>query len=162
MILLQSAQKKIIVILIILTMLFASWILNREYFRNLLADTYMTYKNNTLKQNTSPLSLDVAQDLCKKFEIPDSDFRCQGRDAYALDFYPKIIKYYSTVPKNARTQRDVQEKIGKYQIIVKKVWVKNVTYYWHLYDFTGDQTYPLLIVFNENGVITDLRYGPDH
>ena len=44
---------------------------------------------NFWKEYTSPLPLEVKEDLCKEFELPSEDRFCDlGEDVYGGDFYP--------------------------------------------------------------------------
>ena len=155
----RSITKKfaMLVLAIFITAL-SFWILDRENFNHILnASWRILDEDSYFKHYTVPLRRDVARDLCTQFKIPDSDFRCKDQKVYALDFYPAIVEYYSTIASEDRTLPAVQERIGKYQVEVEKK-SKNGTYnYWYWFDFTGNQKYPLIIVFDENGVMIDIR-----
>ena len=159
----QLVVKKIITtVLIILTILLISWVLDKDGSLAILRATQRIFnEEGYFKQQTSPLSFDVAQDLCREFKIPDSDIKCQKQGAYAVDFYPTIIEYYSTIPEKDRTLTNVQEKIGKYEMLVRRKFYDDTYYYWHFYAFTEDQIFPIIIVFDEDGIIVEVRARHD-
>ena len=153
----QSMARKLTPFtLIILIVLLCFWALGRENFTRILnASWRILDEDSYYKQYTMPLPHRVASDLCTQFEIPDSDFRCREEKVYAIDFYPAIVEYYSSSPSESRLLFAVQEKIGKYQIETEFKQTDDAFYYW--YDFTGDKMFPLVIVFDENGVMVDIR-----
>lgn len=103
---------------------------------------------------TVPLSEDVKNDLCSKFSISNSDRLCQpGSKVYAFDFYTVIYHYFDQLPENLKRLDTVQERIGKYQFKMEEETQKESRYFYYWYDFTGDQKFPLVIGFEEDGRI---------
>ncbi len=150
-------QKISIVAIVVSPNDFSFWIFEREDFYHVMRATWRILDEDSyFKQYTSPLSLDVARDLCEEFELPTLDWRCQGEKVYGVDFYPAIIDYYSNISAEDRTLDAVQSKIGNYQTNVETKGKDKDYSYWYSYDFTGDQMFPLIIIFNENGIMVDI------
>lgn len=155
---LRSGVRRLVLLILLIFLLISScWIFEREDFNHLLRATWRVIDEDSyFKQYTSPLSSDVARDLCAEFELPALDWRCQDEKVFAIDFYPAIVDYYSNISAKDRTLDAVQSKIGGYQITVETK-VKNDGYsHWYWYDFTGDQMFPLIILFDENGIMVDI------
>jgi len=155
----QSVMKRLTILVVIFFLAtFTCWMLDQENFHLMLNALWrIVDEDSYFKQYTVPLSSTVARDLCVEFKIPDSDWRCEEEKVYAIDFYPAITDYYLGAPDQVKILNAVQSKIGDYEILVERK-VKNGTHiYWHWYDFTGDQRYPLVIVFDEKGFIIDIR-----
>lgn len=103
---------------------------------------------------TVPLSEDVKNDLCSKFTISNSDRLCQpGSTVYAFDIYTDIYNYFDQLPENLKRLDTVQERIGKYQFKMEVREQKESRFFFYLYDFTGDQKFPLVIEFEDDGRI---------
>lgn len=154
----SQIKNSVIFISIVAACLFLFWNLDRKNFNNLFnASWRIMHQDSYFKNLTYPLSPAVAQSLCLEFGIPDTDSRCGKEKVYAIDFYPAIMEYYKSVSRENRTEEKVQEKIGKYRFRAEKKNKGTVHYTWYWYDFSGDQMFPLIIIFDENGIITEIR-----
>jgi hypothetical protein len=97
---------------------------------------------------TVPLEAPVAEHLCELLELDSSDERCQGNEAYAVEFFADIRQHY-----NRGTFREqVDEEIGVYRVGCDE-WVLDDTDVlgWFQrchYDFTGDGEYVLTIKYH--------------
>lgn len=106
-------------------------------------------------RTTTPLSSDVAHDLCDKFEISSKDRRCQpGAIVYGPDFFPVINSYLRALPKADATFQTVYEKLGAYLVGCEKPDKDGI--YACRYDLVGDDVYPIGILFMEDGEIYDI------
>ena len=109
---------------------------------------------STAQEKTRPLSTEVTQDLCTKFDIPADDRRCQPKAiVYAYDFFGTIKVALRTTDQRQLAFDQVQEKLGKYQYYREPLTtVSDGTQYHECwYDFQGDRVYPIAISFFSDG-----------
>jgi hypothetical protein len=106
------------------------------------------------REKTSPLSQNVIQDICQKFEIPPNDSRCKpGAIVYAPDFFGDITRDFRAKNGVYSTYGDVQKKIGSYQFKYEPPVTENngLTYFVARYDLRGDRVYPIVMFFYGDG-----------
>lgn len=99
---------------------------------------------------TTPLSADVAHDLCVEFEISPTDRRCEsGAVVYGPDFFSDIKTYFFALPKQDATYQTVEDKLGAYRVSCEHP--DNEGHYSCRYDIRGDGIYPIGIFFTKDG-----------
>lgn len=104
---------------------------------------------------TTPLSRNVVEDVCSKFEIGSSDARClPGSVAYGPDFFSDIKTYFRELPRQEATFETVQDKLGAYLVVCEDS--DNEGYYRCWYDLRGDAKYSIVIYFTKDGYIDDV------
>jgi hypothetical protein len=106
------------------------------------------------KAHTSPLSQDVIDDICLKFNLSTNDTRCKaGARVYAPDFFSVIGETFQ--PKNGpwATYDEVQQKLGKYQFQYDPPVTTGdgLTYFRAHYDLRGDLVFPITMFFYADG-----------
>ncbi len=107
-------------------------------------------KQNDYTRSTSPLTVEVQRDVCEKFDIPETDRRCQSEySVYAAEFRPEIASYLHSLRKEERSFELVQEKLGDYLYLQGM----NGSYAFYIYDLRGDGVYTIVVVFDPNGFI---------
>ena len=106
------------------------------------------------KAKTSPLRQDVVQDLCLKFGLSSADPHCQPANrVYGPDFFGVIRDAFQPTTGNWATYDEVQDKLGKYQFAYDPPVTTGdgLTYFRAHYDLNGDQVYPIVMFFYEDG-----------
>jgi hypothetical protein len=110
----------------------------------------------TWRDKTKPLDTIVVQDLCKKFELPLDDRRCQA-DAivYAPDFFGTIRQTFFPENRNWATFEEVERVLGKYKFKQEPLVTTGdgLKYFVARYDLKGDRIYPITIFFHEDGKV---------
>lgn len=106
------------------------------------------------RDRTSPLSNEVLQDICQKFNLSNEDPRCKpGAKVYAPEFFQTIQRDFIHSDGEVVNYDYVQEKIGKYQYDCGPM-IKERTgaeYFSCDYDLQGDRVYPIGILFDSKG-----------
>jgi hypothetical protein len=104
---------------------------------------------------TIPLQSVVAQDLCSKLDLPETDSRCKaGAVVYATDFFHDIGRPFEL---NVSTYEDVQALFDKYQFDCESrvTTADGYSYFICDYDFTGDQVYWVSFMFSGEKDVLD-------
>jgi hypothetical protein len=130
------------------------------YIRPLVLDIYRSlrsYNEHVTSQSdyteiTTPLSRDVINDLCSKFEISPDDPRCLADSvAYGPDFYEDIRDYFHALSPEEATKEEVQIKLGAYLESCESPDKDGNYVCW--YDLRGDGIYHIVVFFNQYGYI---------
>lgn len=115
----------------------------------------------TWRDHTEPLSQEVIDDLCEKFELDGTDPRCDnsGDDIFGPDFFNDLQQNISSDINNGwTTYEDMNDKFGMYEFkrepIVKQEDGKE--FFRCFYDFTGDKAYPFIVYYYTDGKIMRL------
>jgi hypothetical protein len=106
------------------------------------------------RAHTSPLSQQVIDDICMKFQLPPNDSRCQpGASVYAPDFFDDIRTTFAPANGSWATYDEVQQKLGKYQFTYEPPVTTGDghTYFVAHYDLRGDQVFPIIMFFYADG-----------
>jgi len=106
------------------------------------------------KENASPISEKVAQDVCQKLEIPANDWRCQnGAVVYAPDFFGEINDWFTPSETNHVTIDNINSVLGEYlyhtEPLVKQS--DGFEYYVVWYDLNTDHMYPIVVFVEKDG-----------
>jgi len=123
--------------------------MNIEYKRE-LAD---------VTRNTTPLTAEVVEDICKKFSIQADDPRCQpGATVYSRQFFPDIKSYLYDLPKDQANEEEVSKLLGLYEYYREPMTrvSDGPDYYRVWYDLRGDHVYRLVIFYREDGSIKEI------
>ena len=105
---------------------------------------------------TSPLNAEVAHDLCQKLNLSEDDPPCRpGAIVFAPDFFPVVKALFKD---GETTYDDVQEKLGTYLYKCEPTVTQadGTAYFVCRYDFKGDEAFPVVFFFTENGVLMRL------
>jgi hypothetical protein len=109
------------------------------------------------RDRTSPLKVEVIQDLCQKFNLSDQDPRCKtGTVVYAPEFFQPIRSDFIHSNGESVTYDYVQEKLGRYQYGCSSMITEHSTgveYFSCSYDLQGDRVYPIGIFYYSTGHI---------
>lgn len=108
------------------------------------------------REKTSPLAVEVVEDMCEKFALPEEDPRCQpGAVVYAPEFFRTIGKTFQPENRAWATFEQVEEKLGAYNYEKEPVTTlgDGTQYFRCWYDLNGDRLYPIVIDFNADGSI---------
>lgn len=119
-------------------------------------------RSMTWKSKTSPLEVDVVQDLCQKFNLPENDHRCQANaTVYARDFHLTIHDAFFSDTEKTVTYDDVESKLGEYKISCSENWPGsgNTEYFDCEYDLRGDRILRFTISFNAKDKTALQFYG---
>lgn len=115
-------------------------------------------------RNTTPLTSEVVNDICEKFDFPATDERCQPNAiVYAAEFFSDIEDYFTALPSNLANYETVQRKLGiylEYQTPVVHV-ANGFSYFECRYDLRGDRVTSIVIWFTPEGEIIKINkvYG---
>ncbi|MBI9049673.1 MAG: hypothetical protein JEZ00_09655 [Anaerolineaceae bacterium] len=105
----------------------------------------------TWKEPTTPLPVEVIEDICSQFELGENDKRCKS-DAivYAPDFFEPIVDHFKMKDGKWSTYDEVQEKLDKYQVRIEPPSRRadGSEYYRVWYDLRGDGIYPIVMRFD--------------
>ncbi len=75
------------------------------------AKDYLTWKDKT-----TPLPHEVVEDLCQKFELTETDERCQeGATIYAPEFFDVIKDAFTPLQDRVPGYDDVESKLSEYK-----------------------------------------------
>jgi hypothetical protein len=111
----------------------------------------------TWREHTIPLSQEVLDDLCNKFELGPEDERCDdsGGDVYGPDFYDLLYKSFTPKDQPWATFEEVNEIVGNYQYKCEPpvIFSEGESYYRCFYDFSGDKVYPFVIYYYIDGPV---------
>lgn len=114
-----------------------------------------------IEEITTPLEPAVAQDMCQKMSLRNTDRRCQeGAVVYAEDFAQEIRVAFEP---GVSTYADVQEVFGPYQYECEEpVYYRslNVTVFRCWYDLRGDRVYRIGFGFTDDGVLRAIYASP--
>jgi hypothetical protein len=71
----------------------------------------------TWREKTIPLTSDVIDDLCYKFDLSPDDDRCDytGKEIYGPDFFDVLYETFTPRDQPWATQEEVDEMIGDYK-----------------------------------------------
>lgn len=112
------------------------------------------------KDNTAPISSEIVDDLCEKFELSSEVPVCKSNSiVYGPEFYPYIIKSFCPDRDKCLSLVEVEEKIGKYKFsedAQDALMPDESNRYW--FDFQSDHMYPLIISFYHDGTINQIQY----
>ena len=97
---------------------------------------------------TEPLEPAIAAELCKTLQLSEQDSRCQGKDIYALEFFPDFRNRY---PRWTPRQQ-VDDEIGAYLARCDEwmVTASDGAHQYCSYDFKGDGVFTLDIDFSKS------------
>lgn len=100
----------------------------------------------------SPLTREVIDDICTKFELDEADTRCsQDSIAYAPDFFEDIRSYFKELPDQEANYKTAHEKLGKY--LDSCELVNREESYRCNYYLGKVHIFPIGIYFNKEGYI---------
>lgn len=147
----------------ILGLILAIWIWSRASEQLVNFGNFLLYGHTDryYAKFTQPLEPEVQKDLCAKFDVKPDDALCTKAKVYAFEFYPTIKTFFDRLPQEKRHLSFVDLKIGLYEYLQNYSMGGKVDS--RFYDFTGDEKFPLGIVFDEAGniqeIITDVGRG---
>ncbi len=147
----------------ILGMLFAVWIWSKASEQLINFGWFLLYGHTDryYAKFTQPLQPEIQKSLCIKFDIKPDDALCTETEVYAFEFYPTMKMFFNSLPKEKRNRSFVGLMIGEYEYLQNYSMGGKINS--HFYDFTGDQKFPLGIMFDEGGniyeIITDVGRG---
>lgn len=160
----KKNSKKYLVIFTIVLLVFASFMfvsLGIGTIYGVVTGLSERSKIINWKDNTTPISPEIVDDLCDKFEISSDEPVCKPNTiVYGPDFYPYIIKSFCPEKDRCVSLAEVEEKIGKYKYsedAQDALMPNESNRYW--YDFQSDHRYPLIISFNKDGTIEQIQYN---
>ncbi len=128
-----------------------------------LVNIYNQVKSDYTR-NTTPLTAEVVNDICEKFDLSTADERCQpSAVVYAPEFFSDIEAYFTALPSDLANYETVQSKLGiylEYQTPVVHV-ANGVSYFECSYDLRGDRVTYIVIWFTPEGEIIKINkvYG---
>jgi hypothetical protein len=116
------------------------------------------------REQTSPLSKEVLQDLCNRFSMAANDTRCADTAiVYADEFFPLIKEKF---PKAQSTYDEVNRLLKPYETKRQPLFTQaeGKNYLTVTYDFTGDRINEVIFMFTESGQVFDVifRYGDEN
>ena len=159
----KNSKKWYFVLLIILFLIFALFLFVPLGIGTIYGVvTGLSERNAKMnwRENTAPISPEIASDLCEKFEINSDDQICKPNAiVYGPDFYPYIINSFCPEKDRCVSLAEVEEKIGKYKYsedAQDALMPNESNRYW--YDFQSDHMYPLIISFFKDGTIEEIQY----
>ncbi len=110
-------------------------------------------------RNTTPLTAEVVEDICKKFSLQMDDPRCQpGATVYARELYPDIKSYLYDLPKDRANDEEVSKLLGLYEFNREPMsrLSNGHEYYRVWYDLRGDLVNRLVISYHKDGSIKEI------
>lgn len=116
-------------------------------------------KENDWKSKTSPLSREVIEDICSKFDVKKIKPACKSeKDVYAPDLFPMISD--TLLSKKKLSYDDVQLLLSQYQVDYEPpVTLRSGdVYFVSWYDLQGDGQTALVFFFNGDGSIREIKY----
>lgn len=110
------------------------------------------------KETLTPLHPDTVNDLCDVFELNWMDRRCKlSKKVYRFEFYGEVYGrfYYDLDRGNASPLSfdEVEALIGQYNQGCNEDYEES--YCW--YDFSGTNEDPIILFFDENGILDFLH-----
>lgn len=122
----------------------------------LLREAYYVKDVMSWREKTSPISPEVAKDMCQKLEISAKDWRCEeGATVYAPDFFKEINERFTPSETNPVTIDEFDRVFGEYlyetEPIVKQK--DGLEYYRCWYDLNTDHIYHFVVFVKKGGEI---------
>lgn len=109
---------------------------------------------------TSPLTVEVVQDLCTKLALPANDKRCQpGTTVYAPEFFLDIKSYVRGLPKEKSNQEEIEKLLGSYKrecSLPTEARNSEVSYRC-IYDLRGDEVSIISVSYRKDGSCDHIR-----
>ena len=144
-----------IIALVVLIFVCGSVIITLGIISYDVVDDYLTWRDYTI-----PLSQEIVDDLCTKFELESDDERCDhvGDAVYGPDFFDELYKRINPQMNDWTTFEEVDGKLGIYEFKREPIieQADGLTYFVCHYDFTGDRVYPFLVFYYADGTIMRL------
>jgi hypothetical protein len=125
----------------------------------ILEDIEYRREHADVTRNTTPLTAEVVEDICKKFSIQADDPRCQpGATVYAPEFFDDIESYLYNLPKDQANDEEVSKLLGFYEYYREPITHENngYEYYRVWYDLRGDRVNRLVISYRKDGSIIEI------
>lgn len=112
------------------------------------------------RNQATPLSYEVIDDLCTKFSLSSSDSRCQhAENIYTPDF-SDVLRAALSAPD--MTFERVEEQLGLYRFeecSPLAVTSEHQEYFVCKYDLSGDRIYIIVVYFYSNGDIMEFLFN---
>jgi len=132
-----------IIALIVGCILPLTWLARNLFYEQIHKDDW--------RVTTTPLDMEVVNDICAKFYIQKEDSICRGnKQIYAPDIFPIIADF---IESNNSTYEEIHLLIGNYQseLETKVILGSGNEYFRSWYDLNGDGKTALVIFFDGDG-----------
>jgi hypothetical protein len=139
-----------LVFLLLVILGYILWPTASELYSDLTAYETRQATNSDYELHTTPLPLNVVEDICLQLEIESQNESCKpGAVVYAPELFDELKTYFRNLPNQDKTYTVVQNKLGIYLVNCDRT--NSEGNFSCRYDLRGDGAYTVAFFFDKDG-----------